>query len=146
MSDLVAHPATVVESSLDLGAAAERFARLALRASPQTQRTYRSVYARFATWLVEYADGPVTPDALTADALAAYLDARGQDASSATVKKERAALNKLARYLHTLGAIDATEILMVAGPRRAAGQEVMRDALDDGTPEAVRAAMQRAGA
>lgn len=36
-------------------------------------------------------------------------------------RKERAALNRLARYLHELGAIDATEILMVeAGVEREA--------------------------
>ncbi len=125
---LVPEGSGVVES--ELGAAAERFARLALRSSPQTQRTYRSTYGRFALWLGEHAGGPAAPSAFTADALAAYLDAREQQCSSATVKKERAALNKLARYLHTVGAIDATEVLMVAGPRHATGDAETRDTLD----------------
>ncbi|MDQ3721510.1 MAG: tyrosine-type recombinase/integrase [Actinomycetota bacterium] len=45
---------------------------------------------------------------------------------------------RLARYLHTLGAIDATEILMVAGPRRDTTQETARDALDRRTWERVK--------
>jgi site-specific recombinase XerD len=97
-----------------LGPAAQRFARTSLRKSAQTQRTYASTYARFAAWLAEYtktADAPLA--AFTADALAAYLDELEQDRAPATVEKERAALNRLARYLHTLGTIDATEILMV---------------------------------
>ena len=113
-----------------LGAAAERFARLSLRSSPQTQRTYRSTYNRFALWLADYNGGPAGPEAFTADALADFLDAREQDAAAATVKKERAALNKLAKYLHTIGAIDATEVLMVAGPRPAKGDGQTRDALE----------------
>ena len=134
MTDLATlHATAAAPAESELGAAAERFARLALRSSPQTQRTYRSIYGRFAAWLGEQAGGPAAPTAFTADALAAYLDAREQECSTATVKKERAALNKLARYLHTLGAIDATEILMVAGPRRIVGEATERDALDEQT-------------
>jgi site-specific recombinase XerD len=106
------------------------FARTSLRKSAQTQRTYASTYGRFTAWLADYTK---TADprlgAFTADALAAYLDELEQDRAPATVKKERAALNRLARYLHTLGAIDATEILMVetAGP---SDKAPARDALD----------------
>jgi hypothetical protein len=102
-----------------LGPAAERFARTSLRKSAQTQRTYASTYGRFTAWLTDYTKTPhPQPAAFTADALAAYLDDLEQDRAPATVKKERAALNRLARCLHTLGATDATEILMVetAGP------------------------------
>ena len=127
----VLEPAETVIEAGELGVAAERFARLALRSSPQTQRTYRSVYGRFTAWLTAHSGGPVTPAAFTADTLAGYLDLREQQASSATVKKERAALNKLARYLHTIGAIDATELLMVAGPRHLGGDAGMRDSLDE---------------
>jgi hypothetical protein len=49
--------------------------------------------------------------------------------ATATVKKERAAINRLAKYLHTVGAIDATEILMIEGSRTGA-QPRRRDALD----------------
>jgi integrase len=59
-----------------LGAAAERFARNTLRKSAQTRRTYLSVYRRFAAHLAERtADPNRGPDALTADAVAGYLDA-----------------------------------------------------------------------
>jgi len=122
-----------------LGPAAERFARTTLRKSAQTQRTYASAYARFTAWLAAYtelADPPLA--AFTADALAAYLDELELTKAPATVKKERAALNRLARYLHTLGAIDATEILMVetAGLKDPA---TARDALDADTWARVRA-------
>ncbi len=121
-----------------LGPAAERFARTTLRKSAQTQRTYASAYARFATWLADYTkitDPPLR--AFTADALASYLDELEQDKAPATVKKERAALNRLAKYLHTLGAIDATEILMV---ETAGLKDTMsaRDALDAATYDRVK--------
>ena len=54
-----------------------------------------------------------------------------------TVKKERAAINRLAKYLHTLGAIDATEILMIEGSRGGAHPR-RRDALDALTWKRVR--------
>lgn len=101
-----------------LGAAAERFARLTLRKSAQTQSTYLSSYRRLAAWLVrETGDPDPPPSALSADAIAAYLTELERAKAPATVKKERAAINRLARYLHTLGAIDATEILMIEGSR-----------------------------
>ncbi|MDQ3881465.1 MAG: tyrosine-type recombinase/integrase [Chloroflexota bacterium] len=121
-----------------LGAAAERFARTTLRKSAHTQRTYASAYARFTAWLADYTKANDPPlSAFTADALAAYLDDLEEKKVPATVKKERAALNRLAKYLHTLGAIDATEILMVetAGLKDAT---TSRDALDAATYERVK--------
>lgn len=111
-----------------VGAAAERFARLTLTQAPQTQRTYRGALERFSSWLaVHHAelygliptpDAQAPIDAITADAVAAYLDeleARGL--AVVTIKKDRAAVNRFVRYLHTLRLIDATEILMIEGPR-----------------------------
>ena len=116
-----------------LGAAAERYARLTLRKSEQTQATYLSTYRRFAEWLSHQTGHPDPPPAtLTADAVAAYISELETRKAAATVKKERAAINRLAKYLHTLGAIDATEILMIEGSR-AAGQPRRRDALDAAT-------------
>jgi len=98
-----------------LGPAAERFARNTLRKSKQTQRTYLSVYGRFTTHLAALtgvADPP--PSALTADAVAGYLDGlEAQGRSPATVRKERAALNRLTRYLQLVGAIDHTTALEI---------------------------------
>jgi hypothetical protein len=55
-----------------LGAAAERYARLTLRKSEQTQATYLSTYRRFADWLRHHTGHPDPPPAaLTADAVAA---------------------------------------------------------------------------
>ena len=102
----------------ELGAAAVRFAELSLRKSEQTKATYLSSYRRFAAWLAEYSGEPDPPPrALTADAVAAYVGELARHKAPATVKKERSAINRLARYLHTLGAIDATEILMIEGSR-----------------------------
>ena len=116
-----------------LGAAAERYARLTLRKSEQTQVTYLSTYRRFAAWLSHHTGHPDPPPAaLTADAVAAYITELETRKAPATVKKERAAINRLAKYLHTLGAIDATEILMIEGSR-AAAQPRHRDALDAAT-------------
>jgi site-specific recombinase XerD len=116
-----------------LGAAAERYARLTLRKSAQTQATYMSAYRRFAGWLTERTGHPDPPPAaLTADVVAAYVTELEARKAPATVKKERAALNRLARYLHTLGAIDATEILMIEGSRGGA-QPRRHDALDAAT-------------
>jgi integrase len=113
-----------------LGEAAERYARLTLRKSAQTQATYMSAYRRFAGWLAEWTGHPDPPPAaLTADVVAAYITELEALKAPATVKKERAALNRLARYLHTLGAIDATEILMIEGSRGGV-QPRRRDALD----------------
>ena len=52
----------------------------------------------------------------TSDALIGYLEQLEARCSPSTVKKERAALRKLARYLHQLGLVDATVILMVEIP------------------------------
>lgn len=126
-----------------VGAAAERFARLTLARAPQTQRTYRGALERFSAWLAGHhaelygllptatAQAPI--EALTADAVAAYLyelEARGL--SVTTIRKDRAAINRFARYLHTLRLIDATEILMVDGPRLHAALPP-RDNLDAAT-------------
>lgn len=113
-----------------LGPAAARFARLTLQKSAQTKATYESSYRRFAAWLAahEGVDDP-PPEAFTADALAAYLTELEQVKAPSTVKKERAALNRLARYFHQLRLIDATEILMVEGTR-AGPQPRRREALD----------------
>ena len=96
---------------------ADRAARVLMRKSPETQRTYQGIYTRFAGWLANHnglAEAPV--EAFTAEALVAYFDEREELVAASTVKKERAALRKLARYLHQLGAIDATVILMVEIP------------------------------
>lgn len=137
----------------DVGAAAERFARLMLRQSPQTMRTYRSTYTRFDAFLIDRlraqalaaaeaarqaiaeqelpTQAPLA--AFTADALAAYFDAREPVVSANTLKKERAALNRLAKYLHMLGAINATEILMVPVATQTAAEVAERKALDEPT-------------
>jgi integrase/recombinase XerD len=75
--------------------------------------------------------------AFTTDALAAYLDELEDTRAPATVRKERAALNRLARYLHTLGAIDATAILMVESTPLHE-ETPHRDALDEQTWRPVR--------
>lgn len=118
-----------------LGAAADRFARNTLRKSAQTQRTYLSVYRRFADHLAaqtgESAPGPA---ALTADAVASYLDAlETQGRSPATVRKERAALNRLTRHLQLIGAIDRTTALEILDVEASTtrGTPQVRPALDE---------------
>jgi integrase len=125
-----------------LGAAAHRFARNSLRKSKQTQRTYLSVYGRFTAHLAALtglADPP--PSVLTADAVASYLDGlEGQGRSQATVRKERAALNRLVRHLQLIGAIEQTtalEILDVEASTRS-GQPRIRPALDEQTWQRVK--------
>lgn len=125
-----------------LGSAAARFARIMLRHSEDTQRTYSGVYRRFAAFVADRDGVDEAPiQAFTADALADYLDAR-EDAGAApsTVKKDRAALNSLAKYLHTIGAIDATEILMVPVAVDTDAEIDKRDALDEQTWRRVKAA------
>jgi integrase len=138
----IATPAAVPtnDASPGLGAAAERFARTTLRRSAQTQRTYAGAYRRFAAWLTVYTGLPDPPlSAFDADALAAYLDElEDQRRAPGTIKKERAALNRLAKYLHTLAAIDATAILLVEGTALD-DRERTRDALDRETWERVKA-------
>ena len=88
-----------------------------MRKSPATQRTYRGIYERFAGWLSEHEGAaPASVDAFTPEALVDYLDGLERRCSMSTVKKERAALRKLARHLHQVGLIDATVILMVEIP------------------------------
>lgn len=56
-------------------------------------------------------------EAITADAIAAYLEElEHRGLSPSTAKKDRAAINRFAKYLHTLRQIDATEILMPTDP------------------------------
>ena len=88
-----------------------------LVARPQTQRTYALACARLVCWL-----GPLAgPEDLTAANIAAYhahLVAGGR--SSATVRKDRAALNSLLRWLadhELLPAGQAREALAVRLPR-----------------------------
>jgi len=93
---------------------------LTLAQAPETQRTYRGALERFAGWLAGYhaAQYGLTPtaaaqapiEAITADAIAEYLQVLEQRGLSAsTIKKDRAAINRFVRYLHTLRALDATE-------------------------------------
>lgn len=125
-----------------LGPAAERFARNTLRKSKQTQRTYLSVYGRFAVHLAALSgleDPP--PSALTADTVASYLDAlEAQGRSPATVRKERAALNRLTRYLQLIGAIDQTAALEILDVEAItfSGRPRQRPALDEATWRAVK--------
>jgi integrase/recombinase XerC len=125
-----------------LGPAAERFARNTLRKSKQTQRTYLSVYGRFTAHLAKVTgvDDP-PPAALTADAVASYLDAlEAQGRSPATVRKERAALNRLTRYLQLVGAIDQTTALEILDVEAVtiSGRPRQRPALDEATWRAVK--------
>ena len=92
------------------------------------------MYTRFAAHLAELAgvaDPP--PSAFTADAVASYLDAlEALGRSKATVRKERAALNRLARHLLLIGAIEqrvALEILDVEASTTT-GRPRQRPALD----------------
>ena len=94
----------------------ERFTAT-LVARPQTQRIYALACARFVRWL-----GPLAgPEDLTAASIAAYhahLVAGGR--SSATVRKDRAALTSLLRWLaehELLPARQAREALAVRLPR-----------------------------
>ena len=100
-----------------LTAEAMRAAQVMMRKSPETQRTYRGIYGRFAGWLADrdsVAEAGV--DAFTSEALIEYLEQLEARCSPSTVKKERAALRKLARYLHQLQLLDATVILMIEIP------------------------------
>ena len=98
-----------------------------LVARPQTRRTYALACARLVRWL-----GPLAgPEDLTAANIAAYhahLVAGGR--SSATVRKDRAALNSLLRWLaehELLPAAQAREALAVRLPRaRQATREAPR--------------------
>lgn len=76
--------------------------------APQTQRTYARACAGFLGWL-----GPkVGPEGLTLATMAAYQahlaapDAAGRRRSSATVRKDRAALNSLLRWAADHGVLE----------------------------------------
>jgi hypothetical protein len=82
---------------------ADRAARVLMRKSAETQRTYQGVYIRFAGWLAE---APRRSRSISAgvhcrgaDHLTGQTRARG----AVIVKKKRAALRKLARYLPSSG-------------------------------------------
>jgi site-specific recombinase XerD len=111
--------------------ASTRAARVMARKSPATQVTYLGIYNRFGRWLAAR-DGAAESDvrAFGVDALIGYLDELEARAAPATVKKERAALRVLARYLHQLRVIDATEILMVEIPTVDDRLAVPRQGLD----------------
>ena len=107
----------VPTAGLALSVEADRAARVLMRKSPQTLRTYQGIYTRFAAWLAarDQVD-EASVGAFTAEAFVGYLDELEERCSPSTVKKERAALRKLARYLHQLQLVDATVILMVEIP------------------------------
>ena len=100
-------------------------------ASVQTQRTYERACRRFVRWL-----GPLTgPEDLTAAGVARYhawLVAGGR--SSATVKKDRAALNSFLRWLAAhdkVPAAQAREALAVRLPRAQRADRETPKALDE---------------
>lgn len=144
MNQLQRRPhAAELETRATVGAAVERFARLTLAQSPQTQRTYRGSLTRFSTWLAKHhaqlhghaatASSTAPVEAFTADAVAAYLlELEDHGLAGATIRKDRAAINRFAKYLHALRLIDATEILMIGGPR-IPKQPATRDSLDADT-------------
>jgi hypothetical protein len=105
------------EHELALSVEAQRAVRVMMRKSPETQRTYTGIYDRFAGWLADReAVSEVPVSSFTSEAFVTYLERLEERCSPSTVKKERAALRKLARYLHQLGLIDAMVILMVEIP------------------------------
>ena len=106
---LTSAPALTVEAT--------RAAQVMMRKSSETQRTYLGIYGRFAAWLADR-DGVAEAgvDAFTSETLIEYLEQFEKRCSPSTVKKERAALRKLARDLHQLQRLDATVIVMVEIP------------------------------
>ena len=113
-----------------LAVEAQRAARVLMRKSPETRRTYEGIYDRFSSWLAARGGVPEAPiEVFTSEALVVYLDELEERCSPATVKKERAALRKLARYLHQLGRLDATVILMIEIPT-VRGETQLRAGLD----------------
>jgi len=144
MTDLVLAQPAPLASTPGVGAAAERFGRTTLRKSAATQATYLSVYRRFAEWLGERVGADDPPlQALTADAVAGYLDcleAAGRAAT--TVRKERSAINRLVKQLaleQRLHPIEASTILMVEAASPDTSQ-LPRRALDEATWQRVKAA------
>ncbi|MGO9976737.1 MAG: hypothetical protein ACLP01_28825, partial [Solirubrobacteraceae bacterium] len=73
-------------------AEAQRAARVLMRKSAETQRTYLGIYERFAGWLAARDGVEVAAvSAFTSEAFVGYLDELEERCSPATVKKERAA-------------------------------------------------------
>jgi site-specific recombinase XerD len=100
-----------------LGPAAHRAAEIMLRTRPSTRLSYQSVYRRFTAWLAEQTgqDNPGL-EYFTADHVAGYLThLENLGRAEATIRKDHAALNRLAKYLHAIRRVDATEILLIAG-------------------------------
>jgi integrase/recombinase XerD len=64
-----------------------------------TRATYRSACTRFVAWLRDRLGPAVGPESLTLDELAAYQRELAEERSPFTVRKERAALNGLLRFL-----------------------------------------------
>ena len=76
------------------------------------------------------------PSTLSADVVASYLDGlEAQGRSPATIRKERAALNRLTRYLQLVGAIDQTTALEILDVEAVtvSGRPRQRPALDEAT-------------
>src|SRR3954447_21980072 len=98
---------------------------LTLVASAQTQRTYERACRRFVRWL-----GPLAgPEALTAANVARYhaqLVAGGR--SSATVRKDRAALNSFLRWLVAHDRLPAAQVRDALGIRLPRAQRAEREA------------------
>ena len=114
---------------------------LTLVASPQTQRTYARACGAFTAWL-----GPLAgPEDLTAANVAAYhAELVRSGRASATVKKERAALNSFLRWLvefEHISALQARQALAVKLPRAEQGRrEAPKDLEEQHYDDLVRAA------
>jgi hypothetical protein len=100
------------------------------------------VYQRFAAHLAELTGDPQpAPSAFTADAVAGYLDRLEADGrAQSTVRKERAALNRLARHLQLIGAIDTVTYHEITAVEAATSQgaATIRPSLDQTTWERVK--------
>ena len=105
--------------------------------APQTQRTYARACAWFLTWL-----GPEAgPGALTLATMAAYQAhlaapaVDGRRRSSATVRKDRAALNSLLRWAAEHGALERRQAELARSVRlpkaRAEGREAPKALSDE---------------
>ena len=105
--------------------------------APQTQRTYARACARFLVWL-----GPEAgPQALTLATMAAYQahladpNADGRRRSSATVRKDRAALNSLLRWAGEHGVLERRQAELARSVRlpkaRAQGREAPKALSDE---------------
>ena len=95
-----------------------------LVASPQTQRTYRRACRRFLAWL-----GPQAgPQDLTASNVSRYhaqLGAAGL--STATIKKDRAAINSLLRWCAEHDELPARQVRQALGVRLPRAQRSVRE-------------------